>query len=69
MQSVNEARAVPGKVWKAIAISITRNLLQTTAGSGLTLIEAEAIEAFKREFNVDYGLATAAAMSSRAACR
>lgn len=57
MQSVSEARAIPGKGLEGDRYFHNKGTFsKPQPDRELTLIEAEAIEAFKREFNVDYGL-------------
>jgi MOSC domain-containing protein YiiM len=58
MQSVSEARAVPGKGLEGDRyFNHTGTFSKPQPDRELTLIEAEAVEAMKRELNVDYGLA------------
>jgi MOSC domain-containing protein YiiM len=57
MQSVSEVRAVPGKGLEGDRYFHNKGTFsKPQPDRELTLIEAEAIEAFQREFNVDYGL-------------
>jgi len=59
MQSVNEARAVPGRGLEGDRYfnhTGTFSKPQPLPDRELTLIEAEAVEALKRELGVDYGL-------------
>src|SRR5258708_22313564 len=57
MQSVGEARAVPGHGLEADRYFAQKGTFwKPEASRELTLIEAEAVEAMKRELNVDYGL-------------
>ena len=57
MQSVSEVRAVPGQGLEGDRYFDHKGTFsKPQPDRELTLIEAEAIEAFKREFNVDYGL-------------
>ena len=57
MQSVNEARAVPGRGLEGDRyFNQTGTFSKPLPDRQLTLIEAEAVEAFKHELNVDYGL-------------
>jgi MOSC domain-containing protein YiiM len=57
MQSVSEVRAVPGKGLEGDRYFHNKGTFsKPQPDRELTLIEAEAVEAFKREFNVDYGL-------------
>src|SRR5437764_7849387 len=57
MQSVNEARAVPGQGLEGDRYCVGNGTFsKAKPDRELTLIEAEAIEAMKRELNVDYGL-------------
>src|SRR5260370_2048501 len=57
MQSVSEVRAVPGQALEGDRYFDHKGTFsKPQPDRELTLIEAEAIEAFKREFNVDYGL-------------
>lgn len=55
MQSVEEVRAIPGRGLEGDRYFDNKGRTPA-AEKELTLIEAEAIEAFKRELNVDYGL-------------
>ncbi len=55
MQSVDEARAIPGRGLEGDRYFDNKGRAPA-AQKELTLIEAEAIEAFKSELNVDYGL-------------
>src|SRR5947207_694507 len=58
MQSVSEALAVPGKGLEGDRYFDQKGTFsKPQPDRELTLIEAEAIEAVRREFNVDYGLA------------
>ena len=58
MQSVREARALPGKGLEGDRYFDHKGTFsKPEPDRELTLIEAEAIEAMKRELNVDYGLA------------
>ena len=57
MQSVNEARAVPGQGLEGDRYFEHKGTFsKPLPDRELTLIEAEAIEAMKRELDVDYGL-------------
>jgi MOSC domain-containing protein YiiM len=57
MQSVDEAHAVPGKGLEGDRYFLRQGtFFKPQPDRELTLIEAEAIEAMKRELNVDYGL-------------
>ena len=57
MQSVNEARAVPGRGLEGDRyFNGTGTFSKPSPDRELTLIEAEAVEAMKRELDVDYGL-------------
>jgi MOSC domain-containing protein YiiM len=57
MQSVNEARAVPGRGLEGDRyFNGTGTFSKPSPDRELTLIEAEAVEALKREFDVVYGL-------------
>jgi MOSC domain-containing protein YiiM len=57
MQSVSEVRAVPGKGLEGDRYFHNKGTFsKPKPDRELTLIEAEAIEAMKRELNVDYGL-------------
>ncbi len=57
MQSVNEARAVPGKGLEGDRYFLRQGTYyKPQPDRELTLIEAEAIEAMKHELSVDYGL-------------
>ena len=57
MQSVNEVRAVPGHGLEGDRYFAQKGTFwKPEASRELTLIEAEAIEALKRELAVDYGL-------------
>lgn len=57
MQSVDEARAVPGKGLEGDRYFYKQGTFyKPQPDRELTLIEAEAIEAMKRELDVDYGL-------------
>jgi MOSC domain-containing protein YiiM len=57
MQSVNEARAVPGRGLEGDRYyNGTGTFSKPSPDRELTLIEAEAVEAMKRELDVDYGL-------------
>ena len=57
MQSVDEARAVPGKGLEGDRYFVRQGTFyKPQPDRELTLIEAEAIEAMKHELNVDYGL-------------
>ncbi|HEY8203656.1 MAG TPA: MOSC domain-containing protein [Pyrinomonadaceae bacterium] len=57
MQSVDEARAVPGKGLEGDRYFYKQGTFyEPQPDRELTLIEAEAIEAMKRELDVDYGL-------------
>lgn len=57
MESVDEARAVPGKGLEGDRYSVRQGTFyKPQPDRELTLIEAEAIEALKRELNIDYGL-------------
>ena len=57
MQSVSEARAVPGRGLKGDRYFEQKGTFsKPQPDRELTLIEAEAIEAMKRESGVDYGL-------------
>ena len=57
MESVNEARAVPGKGLEGDRYFMRQGTFnKPQPDRELTLIEAEAIEAMRRELNVDYGL-------------
>lgn len=57
MQSVSEARAVPGKGLEGDRYFLRKGTFsKPEPDRELTLIEAEAIEAMKRELDVDYGL-------------
>src|SRR5260370_21998794 len=57
MQSVSEVRAVPGQGLEGDRhFDHKGTFSKPQPERELTLIEAEAIEAFKREFNVDYGI-------------
>src|SRR2546423_11057164 len=56
MESVNEARAVPGKGLEGDRYFMRQGTFnKPQPDRELTLIEAEAIEAMRRELNVDYG--------------
>ena len=58
MQSVEEVRAISGKGLEGDRYSNqTGTFSKPQPDRELTLIEAEAIEAMRRELNVDYGLA------------
>ena len=58
MQSVGEARAIPGRGLEGDRYFAHKGTFsKPEPDRELTLIEAEAIEAMKREFEVDYGLA------------
>jgi len=57
MQSVNEARAGPGRGLEGDRyFNGTGTFSKPSPDRELTLIEAEAVEAMKRELDVDYGL-------------
>jgi len=57
MQSVNEVRAVPGKGLEGDRYFDNKGTFsKPLPDRELTLIEAEAVEAMKRELDVDYGL-------------
>ncbi len=57
MKSVEEARAVPGKGLKGDRYFFRQGTFyKPQPDRELTLIESEAIEAMKREFDVDYGV-------------
>src|SRR5258707_12730461 len=57
MQSVNEARAIPGRGLEGDRYYDHKGTFsKAQPDRELTLIEAEAVEAMKRELNVDYGL-------------
>ena len=57
MQSVNEARAVPGRGLEGDRyFDFKGTFSKPQPDRELTLIEAEAVEAMKRELDVDYGL-------------
>src|ERR1700674_2111497 len=57
MQSVSEARAVPGKGLEGDRYFLRKGTFSTPEPDReLTLIKAEAIEAMKRELDVNYGL-------------
>lgn len=57
MQTVDEVRAVPGKGLEGDRYFFRQGTFhKPQPDRELTLIEAEAIEAMKRELNVDYGL-------------
>ena len=57
MQSVNEARAIPGRGLEGDRYCTGNGTFsKAKPDRELTLIEAEAIEAMKRELNVNYGL-------------
>ena len=57
MQSVNEARAVPGRGLEGDRyFNGTGTFSKPSPDRELTLIEAEAVEAMKHELDVDYGL-------------
>jgi len=57
MESVNEARAIPGKGLEGDRYFLRQGTFsKPQPDRELTLIEAEAIEAMKHELNVDYGL-------------
>lgn len=57
MQSVDEVRAVPGQGLEGDRYFFRQGtFFKPQPDRELTLIEAEAIEAMKREFGVDYGL-------------
>ena len=57
MQSVSEARAVPGRGLEGDRYFDQKGTFsKPLPDRELTLIEAEAIEAMERELNVDYGL-------------
>src|SRR5216684_4021411 len=57
MQSVSEARAVPGKGLEGDRyFNHAGTFSKPLPDRELTLIEAEAVEAMKRELDVDYGL-------------
>lgn len=57
MQSLNEARAVPGRGLEGDRyFNGTGTFSKPSPDRELTLIEAEAVEAMKRELDVDYGL-------------
>ena len=57
MQSVNEARAVPGRGLEGDRyFNHTGTFSKPLPDRQLTLIEAEAVEAFTHELDVDYGL-------------
>jgi MOSC domain-containing protein YiiM len=57
MQSVNEARAIPGRGLEGDRyFNGTGTFSKPSPDRELTLIEAEAVEAMKRELDVDYGL-------------
>ena len=58
MQSVGEARAIPGRGLEGDRYFAHKGTFsKPEPDRELTLIEAEAIEALKRELDVDYGLA------------
>lgn len=58
MESVEQARAVPGKGLEGDRYFVRQGTFyKPQPDRELTLIEAEAIEAMKRELDVDYGLA------------
>jgi MOSC domain-containing protein YiiM len=58
MQTVNEARAIPGRGLEGDRYYDHKGTFsKPQPDRELTLIEAEAVEAMKRELNVDYGLA------------
>ncbi len=57
MKSVEEARAVPGKGLEGDRYFFRQgSFYKPQPDRELTLIESEAIEAMKREFDVDYGV-------------
>ena len=56
MQSVDEARAVPGLGLEGDRYHADKGSNPRKPDRELTLIEAEAIDALKRELDVDYGL-------------
>jgi MOSC domain-containing protein YiiM len=57
MQSVNEVRAIPGKGLEGDRYFAQKGkFAKPEPDRELTLIEAEAIEAFRREFSIDFGL-------------
>jgi MOSC domain-containing protein YiiM len=57
MESVEEARAVPGKGLEGDRYFVRQGTFyKPQPDRELTLIEAEAVEAMKRELDVDYGL-------------
>ena len=57
MQTVNEARAIPGRGLEGDRYFEHKGTFSAAKPDReLTLIEAEAIEALKRELDVDYGL-------------
>ena len=57
MQSINEVRAVPGRGLEGDRYFFKQgSFYKPQPDRELTLIEAEAIEAMKRELDVDYGL-------------
>jgi MOSC domain-containing protein YiiM len=57
MQSVSETHAVPGRGLKGDRYFVQKGTSsKPQPDRELTLIEAEAVEAMKRELNVDYGL-------------
>ncbi|MGQ0762318.1 MAG: hypothetical protein ACT4OT_09945 [Acidobacteriota bacterium] len=60
MQSVEEVRAIPGRGLEGDRYFDNKGRAPEVKRE-LTLIEAEAIEAFKSELNVDYGLGDSAA--------
>ena len=56
MQTVNEARAIPGRGLEGDRYCVGNGTFsKAKPDRELTLIEAEAIEAMKRELDVDYG--------------
>src|SRR2546421_4927542 len=57
MQSVDEARAIPGRGLEGDRYCVGNGTFsKAKPDRELTLIEAEAVEAMKRELDVDYGL-------------
>ena len=57
MQSVNEARAIPGRGLEGDRYHANKGTFPSgKPDRELTLIEAEAVEAMKTELDVDYGL-------------
>ena len=57
MQSVSEVRAVPGKGLEGDRYFVRQGTFyKPQPDRELTLIEAEAIEALRREFDIDFGL-------------